>query len=173
MDFHRRKARNHFIGILVLAIIVFLAALAFGGYMIQMLQTVGAVIATANIKGVIPNSSPDFASLASEHGLGYAMISGFVLALFIVAGLLQYHVKRATIAEDRLYHLLKVDCLRSPETGLSATAQKSLLDLRENYQASAADSETHAGLAVIERTLQSLGQSISDIGKRAGKRNVP
>lgn len=172
MHFHRGRARNYFIGILLLAMVVFVAAFAFGGYTIQLMQTVGAVIATANIKGLAPDSHPDYVSLASKNGLGYAMISGFVLALFVVAGLLRHHVKRATIAEDRLYHLLKVDCLRSPETGLSAIAQKSLLDLRENYQASAADSEAHAGLAVIERILQSLGQSISDIGNRAGKRNA-
>jgi hypothetical protein len=172
LHFHRRKARNHFFGVLGLAVVVFIAALAFSGYMIQLLQTTAQSIALVNNHSATPLSPPNFTGLASEHGLGYAMVSGFVLALFIAAGLLRYHVKRATICEDRLYHLLKVSCLRSPNDGLPVAAQKSLLDLRENQHASSSDSEAHAGLAVVERTLQALGQSVGEISKRASKRNV-
>ena len=34
LQFHRSKARNYFLGVLALAVVVFIAALVFGGYMI-------------------------------------------------------------------------------------------------------------------------------------------
>lgn len=167
--FHRRRARGHLITMFLLAVVVFGGSLVFGGYLIQLLQTAAAAITVARFAGMQQPSTVDFTKLAAEHNLGYVMLSGFVLLLFLVAGLLRHHVKRATVSEDRLYHVLKVSCLRSPKTGLPAVAQKSLLDLRENEQALAADAEAHGGLAVIERSLASLSQSVGELSKRRGK----
>ncbi|AJY68612.1 hypothetical protein RW64_02875 [Geobacter sulfurreducens] len=110
----------------------------------------------ANVKHIVAPTTPDFTKIASEHTLGYIMLSPFVLLLFVVVGLLRYHIVRATMSEDRLYHLLKVASLADPESGLSVVAQQSLLDLRENVLAASADAEAHAGLAVIEKTCRRL-----------------
>ncbi|HGY9625169.1 TPA: hypothetical protein ACOJM5_001521 [Pseudomonas putida] len=169
LQFHRRRARVHLITMLFFSVVVFMSSLAFGGFLIQLLQTTAAAITAVSSAGLQQPSTVDFTKLAAEHNLGYVMLSGFVLMLFFVAGLLRHHVKRATVNEDRLYHVLKVSCLRSPDTGLSASAQKSLLDLRENEQALAADAEAHGGLAVIERSLASLSQSVGEMSKRRGK----
>ena len=169
MLFHRRRARAHLVAMLLLAVAVFVGSLLFGGYLIQLLQATAVLVSAASSAGAGQPPTVDFTKLAAEHGLGYVMLSGFVLLLFFVAGLLRHHVKRATVNEDRLYHILKVSCLRSPDTGLSAAAQKSLLDLRENEQALAADAEAHGGLAVVQRSLESLGQSVAELSKRRAK----
>jgi hypothetical protein len=167
--FHRRRARTHLIAMLLLAAVIFLGALIFGGYLIQLLRSTAALVWAAGSSNAGQPPVVDFNKLAAENGLGYVMVSGFAVLLFFVAGLLRHHVKRATISEDRLYHVLKVSCLRSPDTGLTAAAQKSLLDLRENELASAADAEAHAGLAVVDRSLFALSQSVGDLLKRRGK----
>lgn len=169
LRFHRSRARVHLFTMLFFAVMVFMGSLAFGSYLIQLLQTTAGAITAARSAGMEQPSTVDFTNLAAEHNLGYVMLSGFVLMLFFVSGLLRHHVKRATVNEDRLYHLLKVSCMRSPDTGLSAAAQKSLLDLRENEQALAADAEAHGGFAVIERSLASLSQSVGEMSKRRGR----
>ncbi|MDD5298446.1 MAG: hypothetical protein PHU46_16200 [Rhodocyclaceae bacterium] len=169
LKFHRARSRIFLWAMTGLALAVLIVALIFAGYLIQLMQTAAAVISVAEVKGIVPSAPPDVTKIASEHTLGYIMLTPFILLLFVATGLLRHHVVRATISEDRLYHLLKVASLATPESGLPAVAQQSLLDLRENVLAASVDAEAHAGLAVVEKALQALAESVAGLKKRGAK----
>lgn len=167
INFHRRWVKLHLLFIVVLSFTVFIVLMLFGAYLMELMkESFSAIVALSNNSTVdLSGIASNVTKISSENNLGYAMVSGFLLLLFISSGLLRYHVKRATINEDRYYHIMKVAILNDAETGLPLIAQQSLLDLRENTSASLSDTEAHAGLAVVEKVLSGLSDSLKNIKK--------
>ncbi|MGB2680042.1 MAG: hypothetical protein WBE39_01870 [Candidatus Competibacter sp.] len=169
MKFHRNMARYNLGGLGFVASLLALLGVLYSQILIGIVQAVGRFAREAVDRGGAPVSPETLSGVSNQHDLGYIMVSGFILLLVFVAGLLRYHVKRSTIAEDRLYHLLRVDALRNDNGVLEGIAQSSLLDLRESELALQGDFEAHGGLAVIESILKAVNESVSAIGKRARK----
>jgi len=116
LSYHRKKAQLHFVTLLGTAILILVGGLLFGGYLIQLLEKAGGyalAIQNASIKfdTTQKDASQDLLKIATENNLGYAMLSGLIVFLFAVAGLLKHHINRSSSFEDRLFFIQKTQAL--------------------------------------------------------------
>lgn len=166
LSFHRRRARAYLIMLWVIAVLLFVGGLLFGGYLLQVLQTLVVTVIQGPAAPDNPVKAPDLAKIALENNLGYIMLSGFVLVLFTVVGLMRHHIKRIVIAEDRLFYIRKICALYNSESGFHPDAIKSLSEAKESQSS---ELVVNPGYDLIEKSIQALSQNIDTLVKKLTK----
>ncbi|MDW0359247.1 hypothetical protein Q8G38_07950 [Halomonas venusta] len=143
--YHRRKVRIHFTSMFVIAILILIGGLLFGGYLIQLLNQAASAAISAKHAGIEFSASsgeagPDIMKTATENNLGYFMLSGLIVFLFALIGLLKHHIARASLMEDRLFTIQKSQALSVDS--VPEEVIKALLDQEEAPQAVAINPTT-------------------------------
>jgi hypothetical protein len=116
LRYHRRKVRLHFTSMFFIAILILIGGLLFGGYLIQLLNQAASAAISAKHAGIEFSASSgeagsDIMKIATENNLGYFMLSGLIVFLFALIGLLKHHIARASLMEDRLFTIQKSQAL--------------------------------------------------------------
>ena len=166
LSFHRKRARAYLIMLWVIAFLLFLGGLLFGGYILQVLQTLAVAVVQGPVAPNNPVKAPDLVKIATENNLGYIMLSGFTLTLFTIVGLMRHHVKRIVLAEDRLFYLRKIRALYNTESGFHPDAVKSLAAVKESQSSGLV---VNPGYDLIEKSIQALSKNIDTLVKKLTK----
>ncbi|KUJ72510.1 hypothetical protein [Thiomicrospira sp. WB1] len=120
LSYHKRKARNHFLLLWFVAFIIFIIVLLNAGYVLEVLKGVVDVQfylqTCSSCQSNLANSEmPDLVTLINENYFVYAAISGFVLGMVSLMGLLRFHIKRISQLEIDIKEFSLVNSLSDNE----------------------------------------------------------
>lgn len=109
LNYHVKRSKYHYRALWVISVLIFLIVILYGGYVIELLKdVVNAHLYIQSCKECLPsskNETPDLVKLINDNYFGYAAISGFIITMFGLVGLLRFHLKRASQLEKEIKEL--------------------------------------------------------------------
>jgi hypothetical protein len=168
LSYHKKKAKNHFAILSLISIVIFVVVLLNAGYVLQLLKSiVDAQIylnnSASNIAGSAINQSPDLVALVNENYFVYAAISGFVVLMITLVGLLRFHIKRVSQLELDLKRTSFLNDL----SGNSGLDSKALQSMYENMLSSELpESPKIESISLIKESFDKLESTIKDLINR-------
>lgn len=182
--FHRQKVQQYFLFLCALALLSFGTATAFKLISVSATQSLATALSKASrtallLKDKGSNQQPVAIEVSNLSDLDekstenvefrseYVYVVSVALLILAILGLIRHHLRRVSIAEDRLFHIEKIHSILSADKPFDPTLISAILgNINHDGDMNSFEPSLLPSQEILERSINAL----SDISKIVTKR---